>query len=265
MVQRVGLARRRRARRSGADAGTRRQIRCGHAGSRSCRQQILRDLRINRIFEGSSEIMHLLIAREAVDAHLQPAGDVIDPDVDMADKPRPPHGRPASMPVGSRCWWPDGANCVVLCRVQRPGPALSVRRGADPAGLLDRRSTAWPAGKADSAPAGLPGPVVDIGAELFAMRRAVSGRRPACRWRHRFRPTRRGLLPAGAASGRATARRAVADTDGIDEQAGRVEFLDDRRTSIEVRHDRPGRGRAGPSIAGDVGAAGSPDVHRCIR
>jgi alkylation response protein AidB-like acyl-CoA dehydrogenase len=137
-------------------------------------EQVLRDMRINRIFEGSTEIMHLLIAREAVDQHLEVAGDILEPEVELRDKAK------AAVAAGAFYgkWLPQ----------------LAVGRGQSPRSFSDfgelgrhlrfverssrklARSTfygmsRWQAGL-ERRQAFL-GRIVDIGAELFAIASTV--------------------------------------------------------------------------------------------
>ncbi|MEV5933713.1 acyl-CoA dehydrogenase family protein [Streptomyces sp. NPDC052079] len=136
-------------------------------------EQILRDLRINRIFEGSTEIMHLLIAREAVDAHLSVAGDLIDPEKSLGDKAR----AGANAGVFYAKWLPK----LVAGPGQLPGSYREFTHGVDLSPHLRyvertsrklARSTFYAMsrwqGKMETKQ-GFLGRIVDIAAELFAM------------------------------------------------------------------------------------------------
>jgi alkylation response protein AidB-like acyl-CoA dehydrogenase len=133
-------------------------------------EQLLRDLRINRIFEGSTEIMHLMIAREAVDAHLSVAGDIIDPDAAFGQKARATaratgfYGRwlptlaagRGQLPGGYAAYGPLARHLRYVERASRKLARSTFYGMSRWQGRLERKQ-------------GFLSRIVEIGAELFAM------------------------------------------------------------------------------------------------
>ena len=137
-------------------------------------EQAMRDMRINRIFEGSTEIMHLLIAREAVDKHLEVAGEILEGDGDLKEK--------AKVAVGAARFYSKWLPQLAVGEGQRPGsydefgPLAKHLRFAERNSRKLARSTFYAMTRYQ---AGLEkkqavlGRIVDIGAELFGIASAV--------------------------------------------------------------------------------------------
>ena len=137
-------------------------------------EQALRDMRINRVFEGSTEIMHLLIAREAVDKHLEVAGDVLMGDGGLADR--------AKAAVGAGKFYAGWLPQLVTGEGQKPGSYDEFGKLAKHLRYCERHSrklarttfyamTRYQAGLEQRQ--AILGRIVDIGAELFAISSAV--------------------------------------------------------------------------------------------
>jgi len=142
-------------------------------------------MRINRIFEGSTEIMHLLIAREAVDQHLQVAGEILEGDGDFSTK--------AKAAVGAGKFYAKWFPGLTVGEGLKPGSYEEFGSLATHLRFVERHSRKlarttfyamgrWQA-KLEKKQAFL-GRIVDIGAELYAIASAavyantIKGERP---------------------------------------------------------------------------------------
>jgi hypothetical protein len=137
-------------------------------------EMMLRDMRSNRITEGSTEIMHLMIAREAVDQHLTVAGGLIAEGVPLKDKGK----MLAQAGAFYGKWYPklavgEGQNPTAYGEF---GPLAKHLRYAERASRKLARSTFYGMAlwRADMEQHGaFLGRIVDIGAELYGICAAV--------------------------------------------------------------------------------------------
>ena len=137
-------------------------------------ERALRDQRINRIFEGSTEIMHLQIAREAIDQHLQIAGELIEGDGGPAEK-----AKLAAKAGGFYAkWFPQ----LAVGEGQNPTSYDEFGELATHLRFVERnarklaRVTFYAMGKNGAKleqRAAILGRIVDVGAELFSISAAV--------------------------------------------------------------------------------------------
>ena len=133
-------------------------------------EQAMRDMRINRIFEGSTEIMHLLIAREAVDKHLEVAGEILEGDGGLSEK--------AKVGVQAAKFYASWLPQLAVGDGQKPGSYSEFGELATHLRYVERHSrklarstfygmSRWQA-RLEQRQAWL-GRIVDIGAELFSI------------------------------------------------------------------------------------------------